>query len=397
MAARRRPARRPSRLARDEPPRFPGASASAGRSGSRRTRARPVRRRVRRLPRRRRARRSARRAEPAPVAARAERQGRRADPAGRQERPARHADGADRRWPTRTSRRSPRTCTTCRRRAATRAVRRPAKRSALNILVGDAKAGEKYLREPGAAPAIRPTGDLQGIATRIAEPKALQNLWVVGRRARGRGAAARRPPAPRDAASSTATVTLPAGENGRRPPPAPRRLPRDDRAGRRHAAHRSAATGDVPQVEIADPLERTSRAAGGSDRHEHARRDRVPGDAEMTLKRLLLTLLAAAAARRRSPGSRDAASRPPTCSKPLAESWPTYSGDYSGKRYSALTQINQHDGEAPGARVDGQAHGGRRRAARRSLRPAAAPPVIVGGEGPADFPAGARQRSRARR
>ena len=27
--------------------------------------------------------------------------------------------------------------------------------------------------------------------------------------------------------------------------------------------------------------------------------------------------------------------------RPLGESWPTYSGDYSGKRYSALTQINQ--------------------------------------------------------
>src|SRR5262245_48199381 len=27
--------------------------------------------------------------------------------------------------------------------------------------------------------------------------------------------------------------------------------------------------------------------------------------------------------------------------KPLGESWPIYSGDYSGKRYSSLTQINQ--------------------------------------------------------
>src|SRR5215470_18910458 len=27
--------------------------------------------------------------------------------------------------------------------------------------------------------------------------------------------------------------------------------------------------------------------------------------------------------------------------RPLSESWPTYSGDYSGKRFSALTQINQ--------------------------------------------------------
>jgi alcohol dehydrogenase (cytochrome c) len=25
--------------------------------------------------------------------------------------------------------------------------------------------------------------------------------------------------------------------------------------------------------------------------------------------------------------------------RPLADSWPTYSGDYSGKRYSSLTQI----------------------------------------------------------
>src|SRR5262245_63031784 len=26
--------------------------------------------------------------------------------------------------------------------------------------------------------------------------------------------------------------------------------------------------------------------------------------------------------------------------KPLSDSWPTYSGDYSGRRYSSLTQIN---------------------------------------------------------
>src|SRR6516165_9583603 len=27
--------------------------------------------------------------------------------------------------------------------------------------------------------------------------------------------------------------------------------------------------------------------------------------------------------------------------KPLGESWPIYSGDYTGRRYSSLTQINQ--------------------------------------------------------
>ena len=32
---------------------------------------------------------------------------------------------------------------------------------------------------------------------------------------------------------------------------------------------------------------------------------------------------------------------PATLLKPLGESWPSYSGDYSGKRYSSLTQINQ--------------------------------------------------------
>ena len=26
--------------------------------------------------------------------------------------------------------------------------------------------------------------------------------------------------------------------------------------------------------------------------------------------------------------------------KPLKDSWPTYNGDYSGKRYSALAQVN---------------------------------------------------------
>src|SRR5262245_45100651 len=32
---------------------------------------------------------------------------------------------------------------------------------------------------------------------------------------------------------------------------------------------------------------------------------------------------------------------PASILKPLGDSWPTYSGDYSGKRYSTLTQINQ--------------------------------------------------------
>ena len=32
---------------------------------------------------------------------------------------------------------------------------------------------------------------------------------------------------------------------------------------------------------------------------------------------------------------------PASLLKPLAESWPTYSGDYTGRRFSALTQVNR--------------------------------------------------------
>src|SRR6476469_8123528 len=32
---------------------------------------------------------------------------------------------------------------------------------------------------------------------------------------------------------------------------------------------------------------------------------------------------------------------PASINKPLGDSWPTYSGDYTGRRYSSLTQINQ--------------------------------------------------------
>ena len=41
------------------------------------------------------------------------------------------------------------------------------------------------------------------------------------------------------------------------------------------------------------------------------------------------------------PASSSGGLDPATILKPLAESWPTYSGDYSGRRYSSLNQINQ--------------------------------------------------------
>jgi len=70
--------------------------------------------------------------------------------------------------------------------------------------------------------------------------------------------------------------------------------------------------------------------------------------------------------------------------KPLAGDWPTYSGDYSGKRYSHLTQINQTNVKnltlAWSSRLTAGAGGGR----GGGRFGGGAPPVIVGGEGTAD-------------
>ena len=69
--------------------------------------------------------------------------------------------------------------------------------------------------------------------------------------------------------------------------------------------------------------------------------------------------------------------------KPLGDSWPTYSGDYTGRRYSSLKQINQTTVKSltlawtarlidgPGGPGFGGRGGGR---------------VIIGGEGKGDFP-----------
>ncbi len=80
---------------------------------------------------------------------------------------------------------------------------------------------------------------------------------------------------------------------------------------------------------------------------------------------------------------------PTDLGKPPVDSWPTYSGDYSGQRYSPLTQIDRTTvkrlGLAWTAKLTagpggGPGGGGFRRGGFGG------PPVIVGGEGPPDFP-----------
>jgi cytochrome c oxidase cbb3-type subunit 3 len=84
----------------------------------------------------------------------------------------------------------------------------PGSEPELDILVGNAKAGEAFFAQQCAG-CHSVTGDLQGIATRAGKPMALQNLWVSGGRASGRGqrGGPRRMPKP-----ATATVTLASGE-----------------------------------------------------------------------------------------------------------------------------------------------------------------------------------------
>src|ERR1017187_8291271 len=68
---------------------------------------------------------------------------------------------------------------------------------------------------------------------------------------------------------------------------------------------------------------------------------------------------------------------------PLGDSWPTYSGDYSGKRYSALRQINQTNVKsltlAWTSRVTAGPGGG-----GGGGRGGGVAPTIVGGEGTAE-------------
>src|SRR4029079_4982980 len=83
----------------------------------------------------------------------------------------------------------------------------------LNIVVGDPAAGKQYFAAKCAS-CHSETGDLQGVASRYADPVQLQNAWVSGgaggRGGRGRGGAAAAP----NRRQTTATVTTPAGQKG---------------------------------------------------------------------------------------------------------------------------------------------------------------------------------------
>jgi len=118
----------------------------------------------------------------------------------------------------------------------------------LNILVGDSNAGKAYFGAKCAS-CHSATGDLQGIGMRYADPVQLQNSWVAGGAGGGRGGRGGR-----GGAGVTVTVTTPSGQK------LEGRLDRIDdfivvltpADGVQRSVRRS---GDVPKVEIHDPLE----------------------------------------------------------------------------------------------------------------------------------------------
>ena len=75
-----------------------------------------------------------------------------------------------------------------------------------SIVVGNAATGEKYFTETCGS-CHSATGDLQGVATRISDPRLLQQSWLMPGSVVGRGA-----PPPARPRPPTATVTLPSGE-----------------------------------------------------------------------------------------------------------------------------------------------------------------------------------------
>lgn len=131
----------------------------------------------------------------------------------------------------------------------------------LDILVGDAKAGAAYFASKCAS-CHSPTGDLQGIGSRVGSPLALQNLWVSGGGGgRGRGRGAPGPGGPASGANRRevrVTVTQPSGEK------IEGRLDRIDdfmvtltpADGIQRSFRRR---GDVPRVDVDNPLEGHTR------------------------------------------------------------------------------------------------------------------------------------------
>ena len=121
------------------------------------------------------------------------------------------------------------------------------------MLVGNAAEGQAYFAVKCAS-CHSATGDLRGLATRISDPKMLQNTWVSGGGRGGRGGGRGGAQADSSARTVTVAVTLPSGER------AEGRLIRiDDFLVSVALADGTIRTfrrdGDTPKVEVRDPMQ----------------------------------------------------------------------------------------------------------------------------------------------
>ena len=129
----------------------------------------------------------------------------------------------------------------------------PSAQAPPTVLIGDAAAGKAYFTTKCAS-CHSTTGDLEGIANRIADPKVLQNTWVAGGGRGGReGRGAPAAPGAPDRRAITATVTLASGETVQG-----RVLRIDDflvSLGLDDGSVRSfRRNGEVPRIELHDPM-----------------------------------------------------------------------------------------------------------------------------------------------
>jgi cytochrome c oxidase cbb3-type subunit III len=123
--------------------------------------------------------------------------------------------------------------------------------AAPSVLVGNASEGQAYFAARCSS-CHSATGDLHGIATRIPDPKALQNAWVAGGARGGRGGRGAAADAP-SARTVTVAVTLPSGESVEG-----RLVLIDDFLVTVGLADGTMRTfrrdGDVPKVDLRDPM-----------------------------------------------------------------------------------------------------------------------------------------------
>jgi cytochrome c oxidase cbb3-type subunit 3 len=127
----------------------------------------------------------------------------------------------------------------------------PSSTEPATIVVGNATKGQEYFAAR-CANCHSVTGDLKGLASRISDPKTLQNTWVAGRSRGGRLGRGGGPPA--ESKPVTVTVHQPSGES------IDGKLTRiDDFLVTLELPDGTSRTfrrdGDVPKVEVHDPLD----------------------------------------------------------------------------------------------------------------------------------------------